>query len=179
MKLEWIEKIVDKAIPYVVILLGIEIVSSFIWDLHAYEHYLRYFDYFVITIFIIDLLFKWTRVRSMKVFVRLYWIDLLAVFPFYWAFAAYETVAGVTRMAEEGQKVVHEALLIREVRIAREIEAIRVAGESERFFIRMFRSGQRILRLIALQWEVAHGHIKRAHVYVHHAPSSKVKKPRP
>ncbi len=179
MKLAWIEEIVDRAIPYVVILLGIEIVSSFIWDLHAYEKWLHYFDYFVIAVFIIDLIFKWTRVRSMKVFVRLYWIDILAVFPFYWAFTAYETVAGITRVAEEGQKVVHEALLIREVRIAREIEAIRVAGESERFFIRMFRSGQRILRLIALQWEVAHGHIKRAHLHVHHPPLAKVKKSRP
>lgn len=163
-----IEKYVDLAVPYVVLLLGMEIVASLIWDLHEYHVFIAYFDYFVVAVFCADLYFKWTRVRSMKVFIRLYWLDIIAVLPFYWVLRAYETIAGVTRVAEEGQKVVHEALLIREMKITQEIEAVRFVAEGEQFWARFFRGFQRIARFIVLRYETAHGHIKRAHILLHH-----------
>ncbi|MBI4144011.1 hypothetical protein HY486_02075 [Candidatus Woesearchaeota archaeon] len=168
MSFDAVEKVVDRVIPWLVLLLGIEIILGFIYDLHDYEGIIHWFDRFVITVFVADLVFKWFRVRSMRVFIRLYWLDIVAVLPFYWVFSTYEWITGSTRIAEESQKFVHEALLIREAKVAREIELIKSASRGELFFVRIIESVQKILRLLVLQWEIAHGHIKRAHLELHH-----------
>src|SRR3989338_2711495 len=39
-------------------------------------------DYFVIAVFVIDLIFIARKVHDMRIFFKHYWLDLLAIFPF-------------------------------------------------------------------------------------------------
>ena len=67
-----IEVIVDKIIPYLVIIL-IFLISAEIF-FHSYvEPYILYIeiaDYFIIFIFVLDLIFKFNRVRKVKIFLK-------------------------------------------------------------------------------------------------------------
>jgi len=167
MRLERLEQFVDRAIPFMVLVIAVELVSSFIWDLSRYASVMHVIDYVIISFFVVDLCFKWRRVRNMRVFVRLYWLDILAVFPFYWGFRAYEAITGAAHGVEQGQKIVHEALLLREAQLAREIELLRGASEGEALATRLITGGQRTLRLVALESEAAHTHLDRARCHAY------------
>ena len=82
-KLAKIEHFVDRSIPFIVILLAIIIVLEFFVDAHSFEPWLIYADWVIIAFFIADLVFKWRHVRNLTKFIRLYWLDIIAVFPFY------------------------------------------------------------------------------------------------
>ena len=79
-----IEKLIDRSIPFLMILLAIVIaLDNPLWTLlplEEYEPYITYFDVAVILIFITDLVFKWFHVRKALPFLRMYWIDIIAVF---------------------------------------------------------------------------------------------------
>ena len=90
-KLEWF---VDKLIPYLIIVLfGIVIVDVFYHETSVkYHSTIFVLDAIIITVFVIDLLFKYQRVRNIPRFLRLYWIDILAVFPFFLALRLFEEI---------------------------------------------------------------------------------------
>ena len=80
-----LEHIIDKSIPYfVLILFFIIIIRSFFKDFEAKHHlWIQIADITIIAVFTIDLIFKFVRVRKIKKFVRTYWLDIIAIFPFY------------------------------------------------------------------------------------------------
>src|SRR3989338_1380220 len=106
------ESIVDRSIPYIVILLLFIIISDFFLKeiYYKYELYFAIGDYFVLSVFIIDLIFKFNRVRQFKVFLRKYWLDIIAVFPFFLLFRVFEEVVSFFRISSElsrGQNIIH------------------------------------------------------------------------
>lgn len=156
--LEDVEVLVDKAMPFMLILLTIIIAGEFFhWWEHVHD-FIYTLDNFIIAFFIIDLCFKWHRTQSVRKFFKLYWIDIIAVFPFYALFRLYEFFA-----LEQTQKVLHEAVIVRETRLLRELEAMKIA-ETARFarqgrLIRIIANG---LRLLRARWYVMHGYLVQA-----------------
>ncbi|MBW6451191.1 MAG: hypothetical protein K0B02_00490 [DPANN group archaeon] len=108
--LEKIEHFVDKIIPYLLLMLiTITLSEIFIHETVVhYEHTIHLIDNFIIYTFILDLIFKYNRVRNIPKFIRSYWIDILAVFPFYLTFRFIEVVT-TSQLIEESQKALHIA----------------------------------------------------------------------
>jgi hypothetical protein len=144
-----IEIFVDKAIPYLVLLLVFIIIGEFAFHdfMNKYKLYVTIADYFIIGFFVIDLAFKFYRVRNVKLFFKKYWLEVIAVFPFVVVFRLFEEIALVFRITgqiEEGQRVLHSVAEIgkigEEQKIIRELSAL----EKE---TRVFRSIQESTRL--------------------------------
>lgn len=94
----WIELLVDRLIPYLLFLL----VFAAIIDLFFSTLYFRYliefevFDVFVITVFTLDLIFKYHWARGQKGFLRRHWLDVVAIIPFFLVFRLAEGLLLVT-----------------------------------------------------------------------------------
>lgn len=155
-----IEVIVDKAItPCLFILLAVIIIElgfAGMVEHYGLETYIHIADYIVVTFFVADLIFKYMKTRHLPEFFRKYWLDILAVFPFFLLFRFYEVTIGafspaLTESTETAQKLLHEGVevekegskIIREAeKIAKEAERLGKAERSTRFarFIRpLFR----------------------------------------
>jgi len=155
-----IEHLVDILIPYVVlILLGVIIITFFFKEIgEKYHSYIQIADYIIISFFVVDLTFKYIRVRNMKKFFKRYWIDLVAIFPFYLFLRAIEEITILYRLSEvskESQSVLHAGTELRALGqiekdtalIVREAESLGRASRS-RFAIRFLRPIARIPRLL-------------------------------
>lgn len=158
--LKKIEHLTDRVIPYLLVLLGVILTLEFGFKAKAEEYYtyIVVADIIIISFFSIDLIFKYNRVREFKPFIKKYWIDIIAVFPFFLLFRVVEEVLLFFRISEEvsaGQKFLHlgveaekiveeeKALselsaLQKESRIFKEIEAGTQLSRT-RMFARFFR----------------------------------------
>ena len=159
-----VEIITDKAIPYLVLILLILIILDvFYHDLTLpYENQILILDYFIVLIFIIDLSFKYYRVKDYKTFLKKYWLDIIVVFPFFLVFRLVEEIILLTRVSEslaESQKVLHTGVEIgrisrevsEEARVLREIqEASRL--ERTTMIGRIIRPVERLPRI----WRMLH-----------------------
>lgn len=177
-RVQWLmrefEHFTDHIIPYLVVLLAIVLIlENPFWTLvhlEEYEPWITIFDSVIVFFFVVDLVFKWFKTRNIRKFFRLYWLDIVAVFPFYLAFRAYAQIVGVFRVGEElsetAQKLAHEAVLLREARMLREAEEVakeaRLAREAN-IVSRSIRSVQRLLRALRGRFYTSH----RALVAVH------------
>ncbi len=151
------EKWADKLVPYaLVVLLGI-IILEFTIDTAPYELYIGIVDYAILAVFVADLAFKYYRVKTVVQFFKTYWIEIIAVFPFYLLIRAYTALIELSRGVEETQKILHEAALVREARILEEgkvMREARVVEEEARllressFVMRALRLVQRSIRLL-------------------------------
>jgi cytochrome c biogenesis factor len=165
------EHFTDHIIPYLVILLAVVLVlENPFWTLvhlENYEPWITIFDGVVVFFFVVDLVFKWFKTRNVRKFFQLYWLDLLAVFPFYLAFRAYAEVAAVFRVGEElsetGQKLAHEAVLLREARMFREAEELAKEARFARTAGREIRLGQRLLRAFKGRFYTSHRMLVAVH----------------
>lgn len=170
-----IEVIVDKLIPPALIVLLVVIIldlgfSGFV-DAHHLEPYMVTADYAIIALFVLDLVFKYMRTRHIPLFIRKYWLDILAVFPFFLLFRLFEFASGafsfaVSESAQTVQALVHEGLevekggakLIQEAekiatqgsRIAREADKLSKMSRSAKFmrFLRPILRLPRFLKAI-------------------------------
>ena len=155
--LRWFEHFTDKVIPILLVALGIVLIlENPLWTLvhlEEYEPWITIFDYTIVTFFVADLIFKWFKVKKLSTFLKLYWIEILAVFPFYFIFRLYTRLGTLLRISSEireAQTAAHEALLIREASLIREAELakeVRLLRET-RPLVRALRLGQRLLRLL-------------------------------
>lgn len=156
----WLEKIeyfVDRAIPFVLVLLTLMIVVEFTNFAPEYEHYFAYLDYFVISFFVVDLCFKWYHTHDAYKFVRLYWIDIIAVLPFYAFFRVYFAASELIAAGEPIQQLLHESALLKETKVLRETEyAAKFAKESK-----LVRIVARSLRVLRARWYVTHWHMHK------------------
>ncbi|MEK6906974.1 MAG: hypothetical protein AABW45_00425 [Nanoarchaeota archaeon] len=159
-----LEFLADKSIPYLVLVLLILIVLDIFYHEKTipYENQILILDYFIVLVFIIDLSFKYYRVRNAKTFLKKYWIDIIAVFPFFLMFRLVEEILILTSISQsltESQKVLHSGVEIgrisrevsEEARVLREIqEASRL--ERTTMFTRILRPLERAPRI----WRMLH-----------------------
>lgn len=161
----WCEWFTDMVIPYLLVVLGIELIlENPFWVLYSLEHFepfMSYFDYFVVFFFVVDLTFKWVHVRNLVKFVKLYWLDIVAVLPFYLGFRVYARFAAIATLSEEvaeAQRVAHEVVLAREAKLLREAELLakeeKILRES-RPLVRALRTIGRGFRFWSARNEVA------------------------
>ncbi|MEK6835728.1 MAG: hypothetical protein AABX55_01780 [Nanoarchaeota archaeon] len=145
-----IEVIVDKSIPYLVALIMIIILGEFFYhkSLIQYERLINIIDAVIIGIFIIDLIFKYVRVRDAKTFIKKYWLEIIAVFPFFLLFRLFEELTLFFRLGgglREGQEILHSGIEVeRVVKEIREVE--KVDREAARIF-REIGEGSKLTRL--------------------------------
>lgn len=140
--LHQIEIFVDKAIPYLVLLLLFIIVGEFAFHdfMSQYKFYVHIADYTIISFFVVDLAFKFYRVRKVKIFLKKYWLEIIAVFPFILVFRLFEELAIIFRLTEpleQGQKILHGVTEIG--KLGQEQKIIRELSELEKG-TRIFRS---------------------------------------
>ncbi|MBW3015651.1 ion transporter [Candidatus Woesearchaeota archaeon] len=149
-----LEEIVDKSIPYLLVLLLTLIILELFFH-EVVEHYLIWIDiadYLIILVFLIDLGFKWHRSKNIKDFLKTSWLDILAIFPFYLIFRIFEEIASLARFAESlktTQQILHETVEV-EKEATEVIAKVEKAGKVSRtrLFIRFIKPIQRIPRFL-------------------------------
>lgn len=107
-----IEVIIDRSIPLALLILLVIIILEFAFhDIsEKYYPFIQIVDWSVILVFIVDLIFKYIRIRNIPKFLRASWIDILAVFPFFLLFRVIEGFLGIFEASEtltKGQKILH------------------------------------------------------------------------
>jgi|SRR3989344_3260388 len=168
--LRMLESITHELIPYLLIGLAfVIIVDNPLWslyNLHQFETTLFIFDAIVVFFFVTDLVFKWFKIKNATKFIKLYWIDLIAVFPFYLCFRLFSEISALFRLGSEisetTQKIAHETILIRETELLKEaknIEEVRMLRETKPF-IRSLQFVQRSLRLVKGRFVLTHEAVK-------------------
>ena len=159
-----IEVIVDKAIPYLVLILLILIIGEFTHYklIEENANLVLLIDYIIVIVFIIDLSFKYYRVKNAKIFIKKYWLDIIAVFPFFLLFRLVEEVILFFRISAElaeTQKILHTGVeigrisqeLTEEQRILREIQEATKLERTSRI-ARLIRPAERVPRI----WRMLH-----------------------
>lgn len=119
----WVDKSILPAVLVLMVILILEL--GFPEVAHHYEHEIHIADFFVILVFVLDLIFKYNHVRNIPKFLKQFWLDILAVFPFFLIFRAIEGVSSVIYVGETGQQLLHEGLEL-------EKEGSRLAKEGEK-----------------------------------------------
>ncbi|MBS3151498.1 hypothetical protein J4443_03915 [Candidatus Woesearchaeota archaeon] len=113
--LKKIEHFTDRIIPYLLILLAAVLILEFFFKGSAQKYYLYIWvtDAVIIFFFALDLAYKFNRVRKLKLFLKKYWLDIIAVFPFFLVFRLVEEIFVLFRLGpelSEGQKFFHIGL---------------------------------------------------------------------
>jgi hypothetical protein len=132
-----LEYIVDKIIPYLLVILIFVIVIELGFHSWAEENHLLHpieiIDYFIIFVFVVDLIFKYVRVHSIPLFLRKYWLEIIAVFPFFLFFRLAELAFGIREVSEgvkTAQSITHTTTeLEREMAFLKEGEKLLKEGE--------------------------------------------------
>ena len=124
-----IEVLADRLIPPVLAALLVVIIGELFFSsqLEWYQQYADWFDGFVISVFAIDLGFKYSRVRKLPTFLKKYWLEILATIPFFLVFRFMELLRA-TEIIEKGQSIAHEGLTAAKI----EKEAAVVVREAAR-----------------------------------------------
>ena len=156
---EWLRKIeffVDRFIPCLLVLLIIVIVIDFFYHEIAekYKFEIGLIDGFIVVVFVLDLFFKFRRSVSIPNFLKRYWLEILAVFPFYLIFRVIETTVGfleVSGLIKQGQNILHSSVEVEKefALIVREAEEIEKVGARTRAFSKTLRVISRAPRLVA------------------------------
>lgn len=120
---------VDKAIPYLIVVLFVIVIVDVFFTEQAkkYEIVIYVLDIIIITFFVIDLIFKYQRVRNIPRFLRLYWIDIIAVFPFFIVLRLFEEILLLSESSISTlRNLFHTGLILEEEVLAGE-ETIKTA----------------------------------------------------
>ena len=135
------EVFIDRSIPFFLAglpaVLIIEIYFSWIKD--KYFVWFDLFDIAMVAVLLIDLFFKYERVKNTKKFIRKYWFDIIAAFPFFIIFRFLE-IFRLSEALKSGQQVLHETIQIERTgqRLIEEAEAVGEVSRTERF-LRYFK----------------------------------------
>ena len=104
------EIIIDKLVPYAIGFILLHFVGTLFFDkqLHAYEDFIIFLEFFLVTFVLgFDLIFKYRRTKDKKAYFRHYWLEILAIFPFMLIFRLFEEAYLITKIlpAEESISV--------------------------------------------------------------------------
>ena len=144
------EKTVDFLIGPLLIILLVVLAAELVLDEHfeRYSVYVDYFDFFLILVFTIDLGFKYNRVRKIPKFLKMYWIQIIAVIPFFMMFRVTE-LFGLQEIFEKSQSIFHgipELQKLQKDAIAMIAEAGRASRTAK--FVRMLKFASRFPRFL-------------------------------
>lgn len=111
----WLHKIevfVDKIIPFLLLILLVLIIGEIGYRSFMEEHriIIDIIDGFIVFVFVLDLIFKYLRIRNLPKFLRASWIDIIAIFPFFLLFRLFGGLFGLFEAGEtvgKTQKIVH------------------------------------------------------------------------
>ena len=97
-----IELLVDKIIPYLLVLLFFVIIGEifFAHEIEPYRVFVSIIDGFIIFIFVIDLIFKYIRIRNFAKFFKNYWLEIIAIFPAFLVLRLVEEFAIIVKLEE-------------------------------------------------------------------------------
>ena len=97
-----IEHIVDKSIPYLLILLLFVIIGEIFFShkIEPYRMFVSVIDSFIIFVFVIDLIFKYIRIRNFPKFFKNYWLEIIAIFPAFLILRVMEEFAIIVKLEE-------------------------------------------------------------------------------
>jgi len=147
-----IEVAVDKTIPYSLILLFFLIIGQIFFynEIGPYHFYVSVIDGAIIFIFILDLAFKYVRIKSFPRFFRRYWLEIIAVFPAFLVLRVVEEFVAIANVGETIQTSFHEALEIEKEGkvLAREIERTGKEASRLRYLSRFMRPIARLPRFL-------------------------------
>ena len=131
--LEKLERFVDRVIPYLIVLLiGVVIIDVFFHDTSiTYATPLFILDSVIVGFFVVDLIFKYRRVRNIPRFLRLYWLDIMAVLPFFLILRLFEEVLLLSETSTSVLRNLFHTGLILEEEAAAGSEASKIAKTSE------------------------------------------------
>jgi len=106
-----IEVLVDKIIPYSLILLFFLIIAGLFFEheIEPYNNYVSLIDSIIIFIFVLDLGFKYARTKKFPTFFKKYWLEIIAIFPAFLVLRIVEEFAIIINLEETivaGQEVV-------------------------------------------------------------------------
>ncbi len=132
---EKVERVNRRLIPYALLVLLVLILAELFLEVEntAAERAVRFADYVVIAIFVVDLIFLALRAKNTRFFFANYWLDLIAVFPFSLFFRLLsELFRGIEFLerAVVGQYIFHESLEVEKI-VAREtrlMKYVRIAA---------------------------------------------------
>ncbi|MBS3111479.1 hypothetical protein J4435_05280 [Candidatus Woesearchaeota archaeon] len=95
-----VEHIVDRLIPFSLILLFLLVVGEiFYYDaLQPYYLITDIVDYAIIILFVIDLAFKYARIHSIPRFFRECWLEIIALLPVFIVVRVFEFFAPLARL---------------------------------------------------------------------------------
>ena len=101
--LKRLEHLTDRIIPYMLVVLAIILIAEFFFKdiAFVYHNIITTADLIIIFSFSLDLAFKFNRVRKVKLFLKKYWLDIIAVFPFFLFFRLVEEVFVIFRLSPE------------------------------------------------------------------------------
>ncbi len=147
-----IELIVDKLIPYSLIILLFVIIGEIFFqeEIEPYAIFVEIIDNAIVFIFVLDLIFKYMRIRNFPNFMKKYWLEVIAVFPAFLILRLLERFVPVASLGETVQASLHETLEIeKEGKIlVREIESTGKEASRLRYFSRFIRPIARIPRFL-------------------------------
>jgi len=114
-----IELAIDKVVPYLLIVLLATIIVDIALaaSLEEYSVNLEIVDYAIVFIFVIDLIVKFIRARTIKGFLRKYWLEIIAVLPAFVVARIVEEISGLFIASEEMravQGIAHEVVQVEE-----------------------------------------------------------------
>ena len=97
-----IELLIDKIIPYFLIILLFLIIGQIVFGqkIEPYHTYVSVIDSIIIFIFVIDLIFKYIRIRNFPKFFKKYWLEIIAVFPAFLVLRIVEEFAIIVNLEE-------------------------------------------------------------------------------
>jgi hypothetical protein len=152
-----VELFIDWIIPYSLVVLFVLIIAELAFSEHV-EPYLLFInvaDYMIIAIFVADLVFKYIKVRKIPQFLKKYWLDIIAVFPFFLVFRIFEGVVltmGTSQLIKEPQIIFHGGLELLEKEGSRIVKAAEKAGKISRtrLLFRFIRPLQRFPRFVKI-----------------------------
>ena len=131
-----LEIFIDSIIPFAIILLVlITIVELFFSKLaKPYFWIIDLIDFWIITIFIMDLWFKFKHAKSIPTFLKHYWPYIIAVFPFFLVLRVVERFYQISASSASSSILIgrYIAGALEEARLARLAELFRFINISAR-----------------------------------------------
>jgi len=130
------EHAIDASVPYLLVaLLIITSIDLFYAEMaEQYAHQIELIDEAIISLFVIDLAFKYRRARSIPEFIKAHWIDIIAVIPFYMIFRLVDEFVLTSELVKESQQTIHiaEGVEKEAATAARDAKEIKVVARSEK-----------------------------------------------
>ena len=86
------DEIIQNIIPIALVLLLIASITELFYNVAEYYILIDFFDVFIITVFAIDLYYRWKELPQFVPYVKKHWMDILATIPFNFIFIGMEYI---------------------------------------------------------------------------------------